>query len=264
MKIIVCKECGIEIEVKNKSRKLYCDSCAKKRDNASKYKYHKNRMNTDNAYKEYHYRYTSEHNKTSGYNKNRHKNMSKEEKDALVLKSKEWHKEKQKTCEDYREKKRHRTNKSRENRRGDKYNYIRQRFNAIKARCKKNNIDFNITYEYLLTLLTDRCPYLDTEFTYDSKKHSIYTGLSIDRILPEKGYTVGNVEFISRKANTMKNDATIDELIVFSINTLSKFVDEAKAKIEMLAPKLLELLKNQTVLNQIGTSQVLEGEVADA
>ena len=41
-------------------------------------------------------------------------------------------------------------------------------------------------------------------------------------------------------------------------------IDEAKAKIEMLAPKLLELLKNQTVLNQIGTSQVLEGEVADA
>ena len=39
-------------------------------------------------------------------------------------------------------------------------------------------------------------------------------------------------------------------------------VDEARARISMLAPKLLELLHSNTVVNQIG--KVTEGEVVDA
>lgn len=40
-------------------------------------------------------------------------------------------------------------------------------------------------------------------------------------------------------------------------------VDQAKAKIEMLAPKLLELLKNNTVLSQIGTKDKVVDAVVE-
>lgn len=38
-------------------------------------------------------------------------------------------------------------------------------------------------------------------------------GASIDRIEPDKGYTKGNIVVISRRANTLKGNATIHELI---------------------------------------------------
>lgn len=38
-------------------------------------------------------------------------------------------------------------------------------------------------------------------------------------------------------------------------------VDEARAKIEMLAPKLLDMLKNKSLVNQLSTGEVVEAEV---
>jgi len=35
---------------------------------------------------------------------------------------------------------------------------------------------------------------------------------SIDRIIPSKGYVMGNVKFISYKANRIKNDSNIEIL----------------------------------------------------
>lgn len=40
--------------------------------------------------------------------------------------------------------------------------------------------------------------------------------MSLDRITPDKGYTRGNVQVISRKANMMKNNATEEELKCFA------------------------------------------------
>lgn len=40
--------------------------------------------------------------------------------------------------------------------------------------------------------------------------------MSLDRIIPDKGYVKGNVQVISRKANLMKNNATEEELKCFA------------------------------------------------
>jgi hypothetical protein len=40
--------------------------------------------------------------------------------------------------------------------------------------------------------------------------------MSLDRINPKLGYTKGNVQFISYKANVMKQDVDIDTLLLFA------------------------------------------------
>jgi hypothetical protein len=46
---------------------------------------------------------------------------------------------------------------------------------------------------------------------------------SVDRIDSTMGYTKDNLQIISKRANQFKSDATIDELVIFSINLLKKY-----------------------------------------
>jgi hypothetical protein len=83
---------------------------------------------------------------------------------------------------------------------------------------KKYNHDFNISVNDII--IPEVCPYLgipiSTEIN-DIDKPNYY---SIDRIDSSKGYVKGNIQIISKLANTMKNNATIDELIIFAQNIL--------------------------------------------
>jgi hypothetical protein len=45
------------------------------------------------------------------------------------------------------------------------------------------------------------------------EKGSIKSSPSLDRIVPQKGYTKGNVVFISGYANMIKQDATYEEIM---------------------------------------------------
>jgi hypothetical protein len=69
-----------------------------------------------------------------------------------------------------------------------------------KYRAKQKGLDFNITKEDIV--IPDICPLLGTPMKSPS----------LDRIIPEKGYIKGNVWVISNRANTLKNDATLQEL----------------------------------------------------
>jgi hypothetical protein len=77
---------------------------------------------------------------------------------------------------------------------------------------KYRNLEFNLTVEDII--IPEKCPYFNIPF--DDKRF----GISIDRIDSSKGYVKGNIQIISRLANSMKNDSTKDELITFAQNIL--------------------------------------------
>ena len=92
----------------------------------------------------------------------------------------------------------------------ERYMYV----GALK-RAKKNNIPFNLTEDYLKSIYPSDmiCPVLGFEMSVGLDENgSKETSPSLDRIIPEKGYVQGNVIIVSMRANSIKRDATSEEL----------------------------------------------------
>lgn len=73
-------------------------------------------------------------------------------------------------------------------------------WSRAKYRAKQKGLYFNITKEDIV--IPDTCPLLGTPMESPS----------LDRIDSSKGYIKGNVWVISNRANTLKNDASLQEL----------------------------------------------------
>lgn len=78
-----------------------------------------------------------------------------------------------------------------------------------KSRAKKLGVDFNLTIEDIE--IPDVCPLLNI-LLYSEGGKIIDNSPSLDRIDSKQGYVRGNVWVISHKANTMKSDASLDEI----------------------------------------------------
>lgn len=83
-----------------------------------------------------------------------------------------------------------------------------------KQRAKNYSIEFNITLEDII--IPDYCYILGIPL-FSNALHSGPNSPSLDRINPDNGYTKGNVQVISHKANTMKSNANLDELQAFAM-----------------------------------------------
>ena len=94
-------------------------------------------------------------------------------------------------------------------------------YNRAKKNAERNKWEFNLDKTDII--IPTHCKYLGLELTYnkmDSMKDNYF---SIDRIDSSKGYVKGNVQIISRLANTMKSSSTIEQLITFSENILKLY-----------------------------------------
>jgi hypothetical protein len=89
-----------------------------------------------------------------------------------------------------------------------------------KNRSKKRNIEFNLQLEDII--IPELCPYLLVPFIVGTKGNYEYTH-SIDRIDNSKGYVKGNIEVVTKKANSMKNSASKEELLNFANSIISRF-----------------------------------------
>ncbi len=83
-------------------------------------------------------------------------------------------------------------------------------YQSAKQRSKDGKYLFTITLEDVPEIPL-KCPVLNI----DMKIGTRYCA-TIDRIDSSKGYEPGNIQIISRKANSMKSDATREELLLFS------------------------------------------------
>lgn len=81
-----------------------------------------------------------------------------------------------------------------------------------KTRANKKGITFDLPRE---VEVPDTCPILGIPLIAGKVKHTANSP-SLDRIVQSKGYTQGNVQVISYKANTMKSDASPEELLRFA------------------------------------------------
>lgn len=80
-----------------------------------------------------------------------------------------------------------------------------------RARAKKKEIEFDL--ELADVAIPERCPVLGIPLVFGEGAGGHRDGSpSLDRINNSKGYVKGNVRVISHRANSIKRDATLEEL----------------------------------------------------
>lgn len=92
---------------------------------------------------------------------------------------------------------------------------------SAKQRAKNQNLPFDIELNDII--IPKYCPILDIEIKRkESGKGGSFqpNSPSLDKIIPSKGYVKGNIMIISMKANIMKCNATIEEILKFSENMI--------------------------------------------
>lgn len=93
-------------------------------------------------------------------------------------------------------------------------NKLTRRVSKLRGKAKQKNIPFNLTFEYLLNIfpISCRCPALNINFEFNNHNKQP----TIDRIIPAKGYVIGNVVWVSFLANSIMSTATPDQILKVS------------------------------------------------
>ena len=92
---------------------------------------------------------------------------------------------------------------------------------GAQDRARVNKLPFDLTVQDLRDIITDSCPILGIKFELNKNgqkwgkgknKNSWENSPSLDRIVPDKGYTKDNIIIVSLMANSIKNQATPDQI----------------------------------------------------
>ena len=112
--------------------------------------------------------------------------------------------------------------------------YIQQMLLKSKRRALLKNLDFNLEMSDII--IPKMCPILEVNLVIGTKGNYEFSP-SLDRIDNTKGYIKGNVQVISKKANSMKNSASIEELKKFCANVLRYSLNITENKCDELQDK---------------------------
>ena len=93
-----------------------------------------------------------------------------------------------------------------------------RRESPFKLRCSKARsrsqflrVPFDLTPEYLQKIWTGVCPAFNIKLDLQTDRTQEHAA-ELDRLVPSLGYVQGNVAWLSRKANRIKNNVSLDEL----------------------------------------------------
>lgn len=112
--------------------------------------------------------------------------------------------------------------------RKDEYQRMSQEFRMYRAaRCRalRDGVPFSITPQDII--IPEFCPVFGFRLER-AKGKATSASPSLDKIVPSLGYVRGNVWVISNRANTLKHDATVEELetLVVALRNLQHGCDQ--------------------------------------
>lgn len=87
--------------------------------------------------------------------------------------------------------------------------YARKIWKERRRVSSKNGTPFEVSFDYIMSLPSDTCPVFGHPLEWGTGSN--FTA-SLDKVIPAKGYTEGNVVWMSRRANTLKRDASFGEI----------------------------------------------------
>jgi hypothetical protein len=96
--------------------------------------------------------------------------------------------------------------------------FIHARIKHTRAYAKKFGVPFAIDDRYIVALYYNQqslCFYSGEKLTHQIGKGYARNSISIDRVVPARGYVPGNLVLCMRKVNLVKNDLTLDEIQVW-------------------------------------------------
>lgn len=89
-------------------------------------------------------------------------------------------------------------------------------FNIIKKRAESKNFSININIEYIWDLFlkqNKKCAISGIELNFQSKTSEFDGTASLDRIHSNKGYIVGNCQWVHKDVNYLKNNMSDKQLV---------------------------------------------------
>jgi hypothetical protein len=119
-----------------------------------------------------------------------------------------------------------------------KSGHINRLYRGTKNRAKETNVPFSIDLEYLISIAPDVCPVFKEPLSWTKRHGKKPNALSpsLDKIVPELGYVKGNVQWLSQKANTMKQNANPAQLMLFADWIMSQYSTPADASNDKQTP----------------------------
>ena len=105
--------------------------------------------------------------------------------------------------------------KQRWKKRDPKWAWVVSALGGCRQRCEKSKVPYDLTNEYVYSILVDTCPALGIPLIYPDgslKKGMTINSPTLDRLVPALGYVKGNVAILSLKANAIKSNANSEEV----------------------------------------------------
>jgi hypothetical protein len=107
--------------------------------------------------------------------------------------------------------------------------HVSRSLSRIKSRAKRENIPFDLSLDYLMSIVTKECPALKIELAWGNNNGRHSNSPSLDKINPVLGYVPGNVMWLSFMANNMKQNASKEQLKKFADWILNGHIGNRKS-----------------------------------